>query len=126
MRSGPRRIHRAGSVIASVALPLLASAALAGTSQGSFTVTASVAAVCQMSASALNFPNYLPGSGAVLHATATISIQCSTGTNNPTLALNAGSSGGTMANRLMLGPGGNHLQWDPLESTCRHASLSIL
>lgn len=75
-------------------------------------VTASVIAVCEMSASALSFPNYLPGSGTTLQATATISIQCSAGTNNPTLALNAGSSGGSMANRLMLGPGASKLQYN--------------
>lgn len=90
----------------------LATAAHAGTAQTSFVVTASVVAVCEMTASALSFPNYLPGSGTTLHATATLSIQCSSGTNNPTLSLNAGSSGGTMANRLMLGPSGSKLQYN--------------
>jgi spore coat protein U-like protein len=90
----------------------LASSLRAGTATGSFTVMATVQTVCQMSASAINFGTYIPGNGTTLTANSSISIQCTSGTVAPTLALNAGSSGGTMAQRLMLGPGGATLQYN--------------
>jgi spore coat protein U-like protein len=98
-------------------LPLAASMAfsaqaLAGTANSSFVVSATVQAICQMSATAINFGTYIPGNGTTLKANSTISIQCTSGTNAPTLALNAGASGGTMANRLMLGPGSAKLQYN--------------
>jgi spore coat protein U-like protein len=95
----------AASLWASAPLP-------AGTATGSFTVTATVQAVCLMSAGAINFGTYIPGNGTTLTASSNISIQCSSGTVAPTLALNSGSSGGTMAERLMLGPGGAKLQYN--------------
>jgi spore coat protein U-like protein len=84
----------------------------AGTANGSFVVSATVLAVCQMSATAINFGTYIPGNGTTLKANSTISIQCTSGTTAPTLALNAGASGGTMANRLMAGPGSGKLQYN--------------
>jgi len=100
-----------------VLLPLtlfasLSAPTLAGTANGTFVVSATVLAVCQMSATAINFGTYIPGNGTTLKANSTISIQCTSGTNAPTLALNAGASGGTMANRLMLGPGAAKLQYN--------------
>jgi spore coat protein U-like protein len=86
--------------------------ASAGTSTTTFTVSATVVATCQISAAALNFGPYTPGSGATLHVNTTISVQCTSGTTAPTLALNAGSSGGTMANRLMAGPSRTNLQYN--------------
>jgi len=90
----------------------LASPLFAGTANGSFVVSATVQAVCQMSATAINFGTYIPGNGTTLKANSSISIQCTSGTPTPTLALNAGASGGTMANRLMTGPGGATLQYN--------------
>jgi spore coat protein U-like protein len=104
-----------------LAAPLLAMALsaplTAGTATGSFVVTATVQAVCQMSATAINFGTYIPGNGTTLKANSTISIQCTLGTNAPTLALNAGASGGTMSNRLMAGPGGAKLQYNIFTSS---------
>jgi spore coat protein U-like protein len=94
-----------GSVAASAA-------AFAGTANGTFVVSATVQAVCQMSATAINFGTYIPGNGTTLKVNSTISIQCTSGTPAPTLALNAGASGGTMANRLMVGPAGAKLQYN--------------
>lgn len=121
--SGPPRCLTAASAAKRAAgwlrraLPLVLSVALsaplaAGTATGSFTVSATVQAVCQMSATAINFGTYIPGNGATLKANSSISIQCTSGTATPTLALNAGASGGTMTNRLMLGPGGAKVQYN--------------
>lgn len=90
----------------------LSTQAQAGAASGSFVVSASVQAICQMSATAIDFGTYIPGNGTTLKANSTISIQCTSGTNAPTLALNAGASGGSMANRLMAGPGGAKLQYN--------------
>jgi len=99
--------------LASLAVAISAAAPLtAGTATASFTVSATVQAVCQMSATALNFGTYSPGNGTTLKANSTISIQCTSGTTAPTLALNAGAAGGTMANRLMAGPGSAKLQYN--------------
>jgi len=120
--AGPPRDGRAGRAplrrralrwlvaIASTAAYCLV--ANAGTSTTTFAVSATVVATCQISAAALNIGPYTPGSGAALHVNTTISVQCTTGTTAPTLALNAGSSGGTMANRLMAGPSGTKLQYN--------------
>jgi spore coat protein U-like protein len=99
-------------LVTTVAALSVGAPSLAGTATGSFTVMATVQAICQMSASAINFGTYIPGNGTTLKANSTISIQCTSGTNAPTLALNAGSSGGTMAERLMSGPGGATLQYN--------------
>jgi spore coat protein U-like protein len=99
-------------MVALGATMVFGSAARAGTATGSFTVSATVLATCQMSATAISFGTYIPGDGTTLEANSSISIQCTSGTPTPTLALNAGASGGTMAHRLMLGPGGATLQYN--------------
>jgi spore coat protein U-like protein len=110
----PRCVQRAAApAIAPAALMLLAPAlATAGSSTATFTVSATVAATCQLSAGTLSFGQYSPGSGTTLHASTTINVQCTSGTNSPTLSLNAGTSGGTMTTRLMLGPSGTKLQYN--------------
>jgi len=110
----PPRVRQPRSpVVALTALSLLAPAiAPAGTTTATFTVSATVAATCQLSAGPLSFGQYAPGSGTTLHASTTISIQCTSGTNAPTLTLNAGSSGGTQTTRLMAGPSGTKLQYN--------------
>jgi spore coat protein U-like protein len=111
--SAVKRAARWLTRLARIASFAIASAPLfAGTASGSFVVSATVLAVCQMSATAINFGTYIPGNGTTLTANSTISIQCTSGTSAPTLALNAGASGGTMADRLMAGPGGGKLQYN--------------
>lgn len=75
---------------------------------GSFTVTAVVQAFCNFSASSLNFGTY---TGVLLNATSSLSIQC-TNTTSYTVGLNAGTStGATVINRMLTGPGGVHLNY---------------
>ena len=86
---------------ATLALGVLAAgAANAGTATSSFQVTATVLSTCSATATAVAFPNYTPGGGAVT-ANGTISVKC-TNTSPYTVALNAGSStGDAFTQRLM-------------------------
>ena len=119
--SGPPRSCRAAraahgaAAAGATALALLglhAPSTPAATTATNFTVSATVVATCQISAGPLNFGNYVPGSGTMLHVNTIISVQCTNGTASPTLALNAGTSGGSMTNRLMLGPSSTKLQYN--------------
>jgi len=76
------------------------SASAANPATTSFTVTATVLKNCSVGATNLGFGNYTPGNGA-LTATSTITVSCTKGTTY-TVALNGGSSGGTVAQRQML------------------------
>jgi len=89
---------------------LTAGFAHAGTATTTFAVTATVQSTCGATATALAFPNYTPGGGAVLQ-TSTISIKCTK--NTPyTVLLNGGqTTGGTVAQRLMAS-GANTLQYN--------------
>lgn len=72
------------------------------TSSTSFSVSVVVQAECTISAGALAFGNY---SGALINSTSTISVTC-TKTSAYNVGLNAGtSSGATVTNRSMTGPG---------------------
>jgi spore coat protein U-like protein len=90
-------------------------AANAGTTSTTFAVTATVQSTCSASATALAFPAYIPGAGAVTN-NSTISVKCTK--NTPfTIFLNGGSTpGGTVAQRLMAS-GANTLQYQLYTST---------
>ncbi|MGA2778773.1 MAG: spore coat protein U domain-containing protein [Steroidobacteraceae bacterium] len=84
-------------------------AAQALTATTTFAVTATVNATCSTTATALAFPAYTPGGGAITQSS-TVSVKCTK--NTPyTVALNGGTTtGGTVAQRLM-GSGANTLQY---------------
>lgn len=87
-----------------------AGAATAATTTTTFQVTATVLATCSVTAAALNFSNYTPGTGALTANTA-LNVRCTK--NTPfTVALNAGTTtGGSLAQRLMAN-GANTLQYN--------------
>ena len=87
------------------------------TTTTTFAVTATLQATCSASATALAFPAYTPGGGAVV-GTNTISVKCTK--NSPyTISLNGGATaGGTVAQRLMAS-GTNTLQYN-LYTTVAH------
>jgi spore coat protein U-like protein len=89
-----------------------------GTATATFAVTATLQSTCSASATALAFPAYTPGGGAV-NQTSTVSVNCTK--NTPyTVALNRGTtSGGTVAQRLMIF-GANSLQYN-LYTTSAHS-----
>jgi spore coat protein U-like protein len=92
----------------------VADVATAATTTTTFAVTATVQSTCTASATALAFGNYTPGTGALTN-NSTISVKCSK--NTPyTVALNAGSAGGTLAQRLMAS-GANRLQYNLYTTT---------
>jgi len=72
-----------------------------GTQTGTFSVTATVAASCTLSAAALGFGTY---SGAQITVNSTVSVTC-TNTTPYNVGLNAGTAtGATVTNRSMTGP----------------------
>ncbi len=84
--------------------------ALAVTATTTFQVQAAVQKACQVNATALNFGNYTPGSGAA-SGTSTVNVLCTKSTGF-TVALNGGTTtGGTVAQRLMAN-GTNTLQYN--------------
>jgi spore coat protein U-like protein len=99
------------SVAAAVVIGMLASAAVpAATRTTSMSVRATVVDTCLISASALTFPPYVGGGGAVA-GTSTVSLRCSNGAIYA-VGLSAGSTAGTtMAQRLLAG-GTSTLQYN--------------
>ena len=97
-----------------------AGAAQAGSATATFAVTATVQSTCAATATALAFPNYTPGGGAVTQSS-TVSVKCTK--NTPyTVALNGGATtGGTVAQRLMAS-GTNTLQYN-LYTTNTYATV---
>jgi len=94
--------------------------AQAGSTTTSFAVTANLQATCATTATALAFPAYTPGGGAIAQ-TSTVSVKC-TKNSAYTVALNGGSTtGGSVAQRLM-SSGGNTLQYN-LYTTAAHATV---
>src|SRR5438477_13154107 len=83
--------------------------AQAASTSTTFAVTANLQATCSATATTLAFGVYTPGAGTVTN-NSTISVKCTK--NTPyTVALNGGSGGGTVAQRLMAS-GANHLQYN--------------
>jgi len=86
---------------------LTAGAASAGTATTTFAVTATVNSTCATTATALAFPAYTPGAGAVTQSS-TVSVKCTK--NTPYTVLLNGGVGGTVAQRAMTS-GANTLQY---------------
>jgi spore coat protein U-like protein len=112
-------INRIGSFFL-VAGAVVGGLAQAGTATTTFAVTANLQATCSTTATALAFPAYTPGGGAVVQ-TSTVSVKC-TKNSAYTVALNGGNTtGGSVAQRLM-NSGGNTLQYN-LYTTATHATV---
>lgn len=79
-------------------------------------VSATVDSTCAVSANPLTFPTYYPGNGSV-SANTTLSVRCSRGAQF-TVAMDAGTGGGTVAQRLM-SSGAAKLQYNLYTSAAR-------
>jgi spore coat protein U-like protein len=90
----------ARSLLAVVALTASAVAG-AGTATGTFTVQATIASACLVTATTLNFGTYGPTSSTALTGTSTVSINCTSGSPY-TAELNVGSGGGSFTGRTLL------------------------
>ena len=98
-----------------VAGVITAGAAHAATATATFAVTATVQTTCSATATALAFPTYTPGGGAVTQTSA-VNVKCTQGTPYA-VALNGGATtGGTVAQRLMAS-GTNTLQYQLYTTT---------
>lgn len=81
-------------------LAALGTSAMAQTATTTFNVTASVAKVCNVSATTLAFGTYDPSTGTALDGSSTINVRC-TRTTPFTVGLNTGGTGGSFTNRVM-------------------------
>jgi spore coat protein U-like protein len=83
-----------------------------------FTLTVTIQPACSISANPLSFGNY---SGALLNGTTTLSVTC-TDTTPYDVGLSAGTTtGATVTNRMMTGPGGATLDYS-LSSNATHTT----
>lgn len=101
-------------------LLLAGSQADALTATTTFQVTATVLKTCQVNAATLAFGNYTPGAGTV-SGTTTVNVLC-TKTTPYTVALNAGSTGGSTFAQRLLANGVNTLQYN-LYTTNTYATV---
>lgn len=108
--------------IAALPLAVAAIPAHAGTATGTFNVTTTVVAACNVnSASNLVFPNYDPTSATATSGTSTIKVQC-TKNSSYVIALNYGANGGTVTNRIMKDTGTDTLNYN-LYTDNAHANV---
>jgi len=92
--------RRAAALLAVAALA--ASAGVnAGTATGTFTVQATIASACLVTANLLNFGTYSPTNATALTGSSTINVNCTSGSPF-TAALNVGSGGGAFTGRTLL------------------------
>jgi spore coat protein U-like protein len=89
---------------------VVAGAAHAGSTTATFNVTATVLSTCSATATAVAFPNYTPGGGAVT-ATGTITVKCTNGTTY-TVKLNAGTTTGDAFTQRLMANGSDTLQYN--------------
>ncbi len=92
--------RRAPALLAVAALAASASVH-AGTVTGTFTVQATIASACLVTANTLNFGPYSPTSATALTGSTTINVNCTSGSPF-TAALNVGSGGGAFTGRTLL------------------------
>src|SRR5262245_48022696 len=98
------------------ALPLAFSGlSVAATDTTTFTVTANIAADCNLSAGNMAFGAYDPANGTAADQQSTINVYCSNG-QTYTVALNVGSGGGSYTTRTMAS-GGNTLNYNLYTNT---------
>jgi len=105
----------AGAAFAACAL-LIPSAAFAGSSSSSMSVTASVVAMCTVSAPALAFGNWdaVTNGSAALDATSTLTFTCTKGSSSVYVTADAGANsthGGTTT-RAMTDGSSNYLSYE--------------
>jgi spore coat protein U-like protein len=95
------------------------SAAAGATATATIMVSTTVASTCTVSANPLSFGMYQPGQGG-MSASTTLAVRCTKGAPF-SVALNAGTGGGTVAQRMM-SMGASKLQYN-LYTTPAHTSV---
>jgi spore coat protein U-like protein len=92
--------RRAPALLAVAALAAT-SVVNAGTATATFTVQATIASACLVTANLLNFGTYSPTAATALTGSTTINVNCTSGSPY-TAALNVGSGGGAFTGRTLL------------------------
>jgi spore coat protein U-like protein len=118
-RSGHSKARLLISSLGAALLLATAHGAAGATATGAMMVSATVASTCTVSANPLSFGTYQPGQGR-MSATTTLAIRCTKGAPF-SVALNAGTGGGTLAQRLM-SMGASKLQYN-LYTTAAHTAV---
>ena len=104
--------NRVQGVAAAAVFLLISDIGYKATATTTFQVTATVLKACTVSATTVAFGNYTPAGGAITNAASAVSINCTKGTTYTT-ALNGGTTtGGTVAQRLMVNGVINTLQYN--------------
>lgn len=107
---------RGPALLAAFGASILASHAVAGTATATFNVTANITSACTVQASDLNFGTY---ADVDLDGESTITVTC-TNTTAWEVGLNSGSStGSTVNNRRMIGPGPSNLNYNLFTDAAR-------
>jgi spore coat protein U-like protein len=114
MRS--RHLIAAAALVASAAL---AGVAAADTATTTFTVSATVAQSCSVSATNLSFGAYA-ANGSAVNGTSTITTNCTVGTPFA-ISLDAGTGGGDLTTRQLAGSGTNRLNYNLYTDSARTA-----
>jgi spore coat protein U-like protein len=96
-----RRAQRCVPALLAVAALAASSGVDAGTATGTFTVTATIASACLVTANTLSFGTYSPTSATALTGATNIFVNCTNGSPF-TAALNVGSGGGSFTGRTLL------------------------
>ena len=96
------------------ALVSMAAPAMAGTATGTLSVSATVAATCNVSSGSIDFGTYTPSSDA--NQTSAVSVTCTAGTNY-TVELGAGGNPSGQARRMA--GAGSHLTYELYSDTGR-------
>jgi spore coat protein U-like protein len=100
-RRAQRRAQRRAPALLAVAALAASSVASAGTATATFTVQATIASACLVTANLLNLGTYSPTAAAALTGSTTINVNCTSGSPF-TAALNVGSGGGAFTGRTLL------------------------
>lgn len=107
------------SLVGCALLATAAGGAAAATATGTIMVSATVASTCTVSANPLSFGMYQPGQGS-MSASTTFAVRCTRGAPF-SIALNAGTGGGSVARRMM-SMGASRLQYN-LYTTAAHTTV---
>ena len=118
-RPGYSQVRLLIGALAAALLLAAAAGAAAATATSTIMVSVTLASTCTVSANPLSFGTYQPGQGGAAAST-TLAVRCTRGAPF-SVALNAGTGGGSVAQRLM-SMGASRLQYN-LYTTAAHTAV---
>ena len=118
-RPGYSKVRLSIGSLGAALLVAAAQGAAGATATSTIMVSVTLASTCTVSANPLSFGTYQPGQGSA-SASTTLAVRCTRGAPF-SVALNAGTGGGTVAQRLM-SMGASRLQYN-LYTTAAHTAV---